>query len=538
MTQVVSPETVSGRFEGQQLSFYGWKFKPERQGEDFCMEIRGSDDTLHFERKFVMTTGSHHMQKYWYSTGNTRELGMSPLVFLIEAGIWVPEQTAFLRPSKAGLPIREGDWNKGCNQCHATGSQPRLLGPNNIDTQVAEFGISCEACHGPGQQHVHARQQNEFAAENNPSTDSIVNPRTLSASKSADVCGQCHGAWVMKPGGHWSQTGHRFRPGDDLATTRHYLLGIQDKQRWKQVHAEDSFWSDGEIRVAGREYNGLLASPCFSKAKSDHQAMTCLSCHDLHAATTAPSKDWANDQLATGMNGNEACFQCHENYRNQLTDHTHHLPDSSGSLCYNCHMPHTSYGLLKAVRSHTITSPSIATSLATGRPNACNQCHLDQTSKWAAEQLNKWYGHEIPPLKQSEQVLAASVLWTLKGDAGQRALMAWSMGWDQARAISGSNWMIFYLADLMFDDYDAIRYIASRSLKQIPGYESLQYDHMHPNRQRDRVMNELISRWQATVTTPPPRSPRLLFDKSGTIRMDIFHQLRALRDHRDVVIIE
>ena len=26
----------------------------------------------------------------------------------------------------------------------------------------------------------------------------------------------------------------------------------------------DSFWSDGMVRVSGREYNGLIESPCFS----------------------------------------------------------------------------------------------------------------------------------------------------------------------------------------------------------------------------------------------------------------------------------
>ena len=32
---------------------------------------------------------------------------------------------------------------------------------------------------------------------------------------------------------------------------------------------EDSFWSDGMVRVSGREYNGLIDSPCFKDATDD-----------------------------------------------------------------------------------------------------------------------------------------------------------------------------------------------------------------------------------------------------------------------------
>ena len=41
----------------------------------------------------------------------------------------------------------------------------------------------------------------------------------------------------------------------------------------------------------------------------------------------------------------------------KLTAHTHHVDGSSGSNCLNCHMPHTTYGVLKAIRSHEISSP-------------------------------------------------------------------------------------------------------------------------------------------------------------------------------------
>ena len=49
---------------------------------------------------------------------------------------------------------------------------------------------------------------------------------------------------------------------------------------------------------------------------------------------------------------NKACLNCHAEIADDIPGHTHHKPDSSGSDCNNCHMPHTVYGLLSAIRSH------------------------------------------------------------------------------------------------------------------------------------------------------------------------------------------
>ena len=48
-------------------------------------------------------------------------------------------------------------------------------------------------------------------------------------------------------------------------------------------------------------------------------------------------------------------------------------------------MTATTYGLVKAIRSHLIDSPTVESSLTTGRPNACNLCHLDRTLDWTAD---------------------------------------------------------------------------------------------------------------------------------------------------------
>src|SRR4029434_5840314 len=112
------------------------------------------------------------------------------------------------------------------------------------------------------------------------------------------------------------------------------------------------------------------------------------------------------DQLAERMDSNLACLQCHTKIN--VSQHTHHRTDSSGSSCYNCHMPHTVYGLMKAIRSHQIDSPNAANSLKTGRPNACNLCHLDKTLDWTARKLSEWYGQPAVDLSPEHQTHAAA----------------------------------------------------------------------------------------------------------------------------------
>ena len=58
----------------------------------------------------------------------------------------------------------------------------------------------------------------------------------------------------------------------------------------------------------------MIESPCFKDAHDPKRTMSCFSCHTLHqlAGDSRPIKEWANDQLGPGMDGNKACAQCHE----------------------------------------------------------------------------------------------------------------------------------------------------------------------------------------------------------------------------------
>jgi hypothetical protein len=267
----------------------------------------------------------------------------------------------------------------------------------------------------------------------------------------------------------------------------------------------------------------------------------------MHPAVDDPRSlsHWADDQLTPGMDGNETCTACHTEYQEPqaLARHSHHRTDSAGSSCMNCHMPNTSYGLLKGTRSHEIHSPSVSATLATGRPNACNLCHLDKSLGWAATTLTEWYGIPGPSelsesrgLSRDEQGIAASILWLLSGDAGQRALTAWALSWEHAREASGTEWMPPLLAHLLEDPYDAVRFIAARTLAHDELFADLDYDFLAPPHERRAAKQSVLRKWSAAELNLRD-DPALLLE-GGTLNAEAVARLLSNRDDRPVRLTE
>ncbi len=546
MTQVASPESVRGNFNGVDLKLDGEVYRLQRRGEEFWIEMVDPDWKMQHEAsgqgdlsgrlavseigglsgprvqcRVSMVTGSHHMQAYWVDNGHGNQQFSLPFTYLFEQERWVPRRCVFIK-DPAVLSWKQV-WNVGCIDCHSTAGQPwEQEDAVSFDTRVAELGIACEACHGPAGGHVRKnsnplrRYAMHFQKKGDPT---IVNPSRLSSKRSSEVCGRCHSVHAPRDEKDWLLHGESAHPGDVLESK----LNIIRQRDWEL--RPRTCWSDGMIRVSGREYNGLILSPCFLKGE-----MSCESCHSMHESSPT-------NQLAKGMEGNGACLQCHQSLAKNVSEHTHHAAGSTGSLCYNCHMPYTSYGLLKAVRSHQINNPSVKATLETGRPNACNLCHLDKTLDWTSQKLLAWYKTPAQDLSNADKSVAASVLWALKGDAGQRALIAWHMGWQPAREASQSGWLAPYLATLLEDPYPAVRYIAGRSLKRLPGFETFSYDSVTParddlRRSRERAMEI----WERAAK--PEGNPSLLLQPNGALKQDAVEALLKSRNNRTVELSE
>lgn len=373
--------------------------------------------------------------------------------------------------------------------------------------------------------------------------EEIVNPNRLTAQRSIDVCGRCHSVHAFRSldaVADWSENGIPFRPGEDLAKAFHVFEVGQGEEfsavAFMNEHFpnffEDHFWSDGVVAIAGREYNGIRDSPCFASGE-----FTCTSCHALHPVAEDPRQleEWADDQLAAHGDSDAACLECHAPLGEDLEAHSHHAASSPGSRCMNCHMPHTTYGLLKASRSHRIASPDAATTLATGRPNACNLCHLDRSLAWTADRLEAWYATPRPRIDDPDlRSIALGAVYGLRGDAAQRALVAWHMGWAPARETAGSEWMVPILAQLLLDPYDAVRYIAHRSLRMDPAFAGVEFDYLGTDAERAAVRDEVLTRWNERSRESAEDGRRVILDTRGASDAAQLTRLLGMRDDRRI----
>jgi hypothetical protein len=526
MTQVATPETVLAPTGGELA----------RRGET----IVAGDQPL------ALITGSHHMQSYWTPAGEGRSLTLLPWAYLVEERRLVPRAALFVQPPGVSSIAPAASWNRVCVKCHTTDPRGRAVEGTATDTRVAELGIACEACHGPGGDHVQAnasparRYQLHLARAADPT---ITLPSRLPHDRGSEVCGQCHSVWVFpseSEAARYHERGFDYRPGDELARTRRLITRATIDQTpalaatlaAQPDYADRYFWRDGMIRVTGREYNGLVESPCFLRGK-----LECSSCHTMHPRDEDPRPltTWADDQLRAGGT-DEACLSCHESLRGKIAAHTHHADSSTGSRCVSCHMPPTTFGLLGATRSHRISSPTVQESLDTGRPNACNGCHLDRTLAWTAERLSAWYRQPQPTLSDDQRTVAASILWALAGDAGQRALMAWSFGSPDARAASGEAWMAPFVAQLLDDSYDAVRLVAGRTLARLEAGRGVPYDFAGPAAARIDAQRALYQR----SPRPAPGAARsdLLQLEDGSLDRARMTRIAEWRDERPVALWE
>ncbi|MGC6417953.1 MAG: cytochrome c3 family protein [Bradymonadia bacterium] len=300
-----------------------------------------------------------------------------------------------------------------------------------------------------------------------------------------------------------------FTGGAFLAVTewsgdawRHALSAIGYGDVAFKAYDWNAFWDDGTMRTAGRALNGMVDSECASKG-----GLTCSTCHQMHGQES-------DDQLKAGFRGNLACAGCHPEHSENPSAHSHHRAGSAGNECQNCHMPHTTYGLLGATRAHRIDNPRPAFMESKGRPNACNLCHMDRSVGWAQSWVDQWY----PAADKSEQQkstlthntsdgVPAGLQWLLAGDPAQRAISTWHLQWAPTRTTSHTDrWIDQLIPILTADPYAAVRGIFEQVLWQT----------------RPTVNYDFTER-----STMP-----LIFDDP------VFEQLLKKRSRRDVTIAE
>lgn len=302
--------------------------------------ISPSDVRTFTKEEVDYTLGSQWKQQYLKKEG--KNLKVLPAQYNVFTGEW-----------KAYLPDEpeKRDWFNECAGCHATGVDPE-------EKTFVEMGVACEACHGPGSNHVEAVPGYEIPT--------IIQASRLTPALAAQICGSCHTRGHDKSGKYAYPVDYQIHKGE--GNIRLYFEEVEHKKDGEY------FWPSGESKY----YQQYLD---WKQSEHAKVGVTCITCHDVHRSRSALQAvgEVPNPLVIirskTRLFEDRLCKSCHTapQYRSVHRIHTF------GS-CVRCHMPKVA-SIAEAGDAHSHTFRFMfpqATIKAGGKdkqPNACNACH-------------------------------------------------------------------------------------------------------------------------------------------------------------------
>jgi hypothetical protein len=294
-----------------------------------------SEEGLPFTRDEVeYTIGSHWDQRYMKRIGD--EYYVLPRLWSVQSKEWRPYSV---------WSWKRKPYSRYCAGCHTTYINPG-------EKTIAEEGIGCEACHGPGGLHV----------DQGGNVEKIVNPDRLDKDLADMICSSCHVRGQDPAGTYYYPVG--YIPGADLSE---YYVPLEK--------AEGESNRDALKRLFGDWKDKMLNS---SRAKCE---VCGIGGQDT---STDPGKD---------QNDMDFCFSCH-NFRTRMQLHNHH-PTDVKLVCYDCHVKQAedlSKGLSGSIHSYSYFLVHTENCYDPEIEKACVKCHngKSETVEWARDTILGW----------------------------------------------------------------------------------------------------------------------------------------------------
>ncbi|MFQ5891639.1 MAG: ammonia-forming cytochrome c nitrite reductase subunit c552 [Candidatus Methanofastidiosia archaeon] len=310
-------------------------------------------------------------------------------------------------------PLNEDSYDVRCSGCHLTGLKLTQTKEEWVVT-FKEMFVGCEACHGPGSDHVER-------------------DRTIFVDYGAQVCGRCHTRGTSLPEGifgfSWKEKEREeVFPWEDYNSYFKEEPVIWDDGTSKMHRQQFNDWKKSEHSKALRnlknnEYAKDYCLRCHSadyilskgekpNLKEAKYGITCVVCHDPHAS------EFKRETRSESLN---LCARCHTidpSLSEEVPLHpqiemfvgSYHFV--GGSECKNCHMPKMAEsGTPFDSRIHTweFKSPNLSLEIE-GMPNSCNQdgCHFERDAKWSLERIEKWQSGIQKKLSEVEPLVEAA----------------------------------------------------------------------------------------------------------------------------------
>ena len=376
-------ETVLGDFEDAVFERAGVASRFFRRDGGFFVHTAGPDGEL-TDHRIEYTFGVHPLQQYLVRFPGGR-LQCLTIAWDVERERWFdlyPDEEIG-HDDPLHWTGRYQSWNVMCADCHSTDLRKGYdLAADTYDTTWREIDVGCQACHGPGGDHIRwARQRAAGAVQAGEATGLVVDLRRYGAHEQLNACAPCHS--------------RRYR----LRTDYEFGAEFLDFFVPERLH-EGYYHADGQVLEEVYVYGSFVQS------KMGMRGVACSDCHDPHAL----------ELLAPG---NGVCTQCHTTSpptdrfptlvakEYDTLEHHFHAEGTEGALCVSCHMPARTYMVIDPRRDHSFRIPRPDLTVALGTPNACQDCHADQTADWAAERIAEWSGTDERPRHYGEAFAAA-----------------------------------------------------------------------------------------------------------------------------------
>ena len=351
-----------------------------------ALRVPGKDSFEPFQIDYVV--GYQYRQVYL-----TREAGgvlrRLPLQWSVRRQEYFPYwnlqegSTASVQDLRAQMTSMNSAWNLFCARCHTTNLSihERNTSHTVANVEWTDKGIACEACHGPGSLHEEyfsSNYINRIAAWVNSKLRGqpvayIANANKLDKGRAMSVCARCHGSDIYLAGTDVYRT---FEPGYSREGHTNDLSSYFQSAPLtpNRTIATLETYSDGEPKGIGTLFRSLIESKCYQQAE-----VRCYDCHNPHD-NKLPAKPGI---LFPSESSNDYCLGCHEDLRERVDEHTNHAPGTSGSYCYDCHMPKIitklATGIWETARTHRmsfIPESTEAIGVEPGSvPDVCQQCH-------------------------------------------------------------------------------------------------------------------------------------------------------------------
>ena len=393
--QGVSEQTVLGDFNNAQFEYFGVTTRFYRKGAEFWVDTDNAKGEIE-SFKIAYVFGFEPLQQYLIAFPDGRYQALN-VVWDTRPKTQGGQRWYHLYP-ESHVPHDDPlhwtgafqNWNSRCASCHSTNLKKNYQQESNqYQTSWSEINVACEACHGPAKQHM-TWTQSQSALANKGFAISLADTGNWPAQKDSPTAKREGSARPMSQVNTCAHCHSRRVELHNPPQSEDFLQSHQSR-----FLAQGLYYPDGQILDEVYVYDSFLQS------KMHSEGVVCSNCHEPHSG-----------KLKLPDNG--VCLQCHQAASFDVPKHHKHQQGGRGALCADCHMPETTYMGVDERRDHSIRVPRPDISVKHGTPNACNDCHDDQSNQWAADWIEKWYGKSYR--QRTNHAATFSRGW--QGDAG------------------------------------------------------------------------------------------------------------------------